>query len=286
MALSSRSFKVSSPNRKIQDVPDATPVISAVSDGGAAGATAYDGVSVSISSTIVTGGIPDAYKVVATPGNITAVGGSPVQVRGLTPGTSYTFTATAQTSAGTLGTTSPASSSATPTGAYVQIATWTANGTTRDAAFTSIPQSYKDLYLVAYCRTTTSAVTELASFYSNNYNGAGHTQTSLEGNGSSATSSKSASGPIISVGTVSGASATANTFSLVEVNVLNYSSTNTFKPVLTKSAANSSGTGKVELRAGSINDYNPITQIVIFPLTAGASWSTGSTFTLYGVKGA
>jgi hypothetical protein len=286
MSPSIKSFKVSSPNRKIQDVPNATPVISEVSDGGPQGLAAFDEVKVSVSYSSATGGIPDGYRVVSDPGNIVAVGGSPVGVRGLTPGTNYTFTATPQTSAGALGAASVASSSQTPTGTLVPIATFTGNGSIRDAVFSNIPQNYKDLFFSVYARSTASVTAENFIFYVSQSPIPNQSVTVLSGNGSSASATRQTNTSFPVAGLITGASATANVYGAINMHIMNYSSTTTSKPFILKGGYNSSGSGRMDLSAGCINTSLPITGIIFFPASAGASFATGTVITLYGVKGA
>lgn len=280
MGLSSRSFRVSSTNRKIQDVPDATPVISAVSDGGAAGSTFYDGVKVSVSSTVTTGGIPDAYKVVATPGSITAVGGSPVEVRGLTPGTSYTFTATPQTSAGTLGTTSAVSAAAIPTGAIVPIATTTG----ASMNFTNIPSAYQDLMITGWIRGTNASSIEYG-FFTLNGASSGYSHTAFAGDGSTAASIRnniSGNGSVF-LGSIIGNSATSNRFSYFTIHIFGYKDQSKLKTFIAQISSDQVGSGETRVLSGLWSSYTAINSLFIFGVN-GTNVLSGAT--LYGIKAA
>jgi hypothetical protein len=290
MPLSSKSFRVSSQNRKIQDVPDVTPTISAVSDGGAAGTTAFDELRVSVSANVVTGGIPDAYRVVSTPGNIVSVGGSPVSVRGLTPGTNYTFTATPQTSAGTLGTPSTASVANTPTGAVVPIATSTlsANGF---FFFNNIPQTYTDLYIVYSARAAQTsdnylgAAVSYINMYFNSITSVtmGSVQMYTNGGGSAA-SARITNNVAAFSGLIPNGNATSGIFGTGVIHILSYADTTKNKTVLTRTAADLSGSGITSFDVSSWISKSAINAITLY--TSYTNFIAGSTATLYGIKAA
>ena len=280
MALSSRSFRVSSQNRKIQDVPDVTPTISAVSDGGAAGSAAFDELRVSVSANVVTGGIPDAYRVVSTPGDIVSVGGSPLSFRGLTPGTNYTFTATPQTSAGTLGTPSTVSAADTPTGAMVPIAT-SASGSLN---FSNIPQNYQDLVITGRIRGANANTIEFA-FLTLNGSSSGYNHTSFFGNGSTASSARNATSSTNSVflGNIMGDNSVANRFSYFVINIFNYRDTTKLKSFIAQISSDQNGSGETRTVAGSWSNLSSITSLSIF---GGNGQNASSQATLYGIKAA
>jgi hypothetical protein len=284
MALSSKSFKVSSPSRKIQDVPDATPTIS-VSDGGAAGAAAFDEVKVSVAYSSPTGGIPDAYRVVANPGNIVTIGGTPVGVRGLTPGTDYTFTATPQTSAGTLGSPSSVSAAETPTGAMVPIARSTLSSS-GDFYFTNIPQTFQHLFISVYGRSNQADVVGgYFAGFNNNYGGnTNYSWTTLIANGSSTTSTRNVNeAGLWADGRLPASTSAAGIFGAMGLHILNYRNTSTFKTYLMRSTSDRNGSGETTLSAGVWRSTSAINLIY---LTSSISFAAGSTATLYGIKAA
>lgn len=285
MALSSKSFRVSSPNRKIQDVPDVTPTITAVSDGAAAGTAAFNELRVSVSANVVTGGIPDAYRVVSTPGNIVAVGGSPVSVRGLTPGTSYTFTATPQTSAGTLGTASIASSAETPTGAYSLIYDFVVTSTDAGGQyiFTQIPQTYQDLKIIIHGRYTRNAQFEDAivgwGFISD------YSSTFINGNGSSASSSRNTSQPsIVPSFVMPAATSTTGIFGYLTIDLFNYANPNVNKTAIVRVSGDINGSGNAYAAMFLRRNVAPATYLEFNGGFSGLA--AGSRVTIYGIKAA
>jgi hypothetical protein len=285
MSLSINSFKVSSPNRKTQDVADATPTISAVSDGGAAGEAAFDEIKVSVAYSSPTGGIPDAYRVVSSPGGIISIGAAPVSVRGLAPGTSYTFTATPRTFAGTLGATSLVSSAETPTGGMVPIMSHTfLTSSIANYTLVNIPQTYQDLVLVFTGRRTDAvAVGNVLMTPSSNQSQPMST-TILTANGSSASSSRFSSQDTWFAGQVPGSSATAGIMGSTILHIFDYASTTKFKTAISRSSSDRNGSGDSSVRIHLSRNLIPVTGIDVSTFSGSAFFVAGSTMTLYGIK--
>lgn len=281
MTLNSRSAKLSSPNIKVQDVPN-KPTVTGLSQDDVNG-------TIDVAFTpATTGGSAAIYRAVSNPGNIEAIsyGSSPVKVSGLSNNTAYTFTIKGETSTGATSGFTEATSSVTPQfGAMVPIATFNGDGSTRDVYFGNIPQNYKDLLIIGNVRSNQGSANDIAALYAGNYGAYTHSQVVFESNGSSLTSSRTTSAGAAYIGTIPANSATTGTYGYIAAHLHNYSSTGTFKTLLCKSAYNSAGTGKVEIRSGSIQSTPAITEIRIFPWGSGTAWMTGSTFTLYGIRG-
>jgi hypothetical protein len=275
MALSSKSFRVSSQNRKIQDVPNVpivgTPVVSVRED---------RSIDVPFTNpTPVTGGIPAQYRAVSTPGNFQGVSlASPITVQGLTGGTSYTFQVRAETSTGANDGFTAASSAIIPEfGAMEAIAQVVGVGNSSNMNFFNIPQNYRDLVLVVNA-TSNSAHSGNIIF---NFSSTGtYSSTFLRGNGSSALSSRvsnSGAGPLL--GGIN-YSSTIPTSSVV--NISNYSSTSTFKSYLVRNAADLNGSGDAQLVSGLWQKTEAIYEILLSTGSASIFWT--GTATLYGVR--
>ena len=142
------SGRVSKVKGKVVDIPT-PPTIGTATAGGE---------SVSIAFTASSKGGPTrSYIAKSNPGNITATGStSPINVTGLTVGTSYTISVAGVNETGT-GEYSSASNSAVPTvspGSYESIATVTVgSGGSSSITFSSIPQTYKHLQIRAIATT-------------------------------------------------------------------------------------------------------------------------------------
>jgi hypothetical protein len=282
MPISSKSSKVSSPNRKIQDVPE-LPTITGVSENSTS-ATALD-VAVNFSQF---GGRPEVLRATSTPGNIQGIsfGSSPITVNGLTPGTNYNFTVTAETSQGAnRGATAPSAAANTPTGALVPIATFSGTST---FTFTNIPQTYQDLRLVYTIRAGNSgndAGKTNQTYIIGSINGDTsflYSFAFLEGDGSTRSAGYFTGQNVIYYGIVPNANATAGIFGSGYADFLNYRDTNTFKTVITNQSSDTNGSGNVRIVANLYRSTAAITSISM----STPQMVAGSTVTLYGIKGA
>jgi hypothetical protein len=283
MALSSRSSRVSSQNRKIQDVPNVpvigTPIVSVREDR-----------SVDVPFTIptpITGGIADQYRAISTPGNFQGVSpGSPVTVQGLTGGTSYTFQVRAETSTGANNGLTAASSTIVPEfGAMEAIATTTAEGL-GGVTFLNIPQNYQDLFLVSNMFiggvNSGSSYTGLAF---NNDRAGNYSVTQISGNGSSAFTQRGTNNNQIfnsttfESGVAFGSSAPFTTI----WHILNYKNSTTNKTVLYRTANDRNGSGQTIVASALHRSTSPISRIDI-NIDNGSMVLTNSQFSLYGVR--
>jgi hypothetical protein len=278
MPISSKSSRVSSPNRKIQDVPE-LPTITGVSEN-ATSATALD-VAVTPSQF---GGRPELYRATSTPGNIEGIsfGSSPITVNGLTPGTNYNFTVRAETNLGAnRGATALSAAANTPTGALVPIAT--ALGANTSGAevltFANIPQFYKDLVLVMSLQPNITVNLALDAFAGGAVSN--RSVTRLTSNGSAVSSLRGTSATEISL--AGSLPSTQPTTVLVEF--IDYAASNKFKTVLCKYASDRNGSGEIILSVGAVAQLQPITGFAITTQILNGFWSTNSRFTLYGIKG-
>ena len=176
----------------------------------------------------------------------------------------------------------PASSTYTP------INTFTVTGSTSIITFASIPQTYTDLRIAGYIRSTQSGQSSdlLDCYFNSVTTGGTYSTTILQGNGSAASSSlwanvnagyRFAHGPA--------QTATSNIFGSFTADLNNYSNTTTFKTMLTQSACDLNGSG---FRTNTImlsRSTSAISNIQIF-FDSGALFAVGSTITLYGIGAA
>jgi hypothetical protein len=266
-----RSNKISSPITKINDIAD-QPTIGAVSEG-----VQFDQLNVAFTPAARGG---TSFKAVSNPGGIVGQGSSsPIPVRGLVPGTNYTFTVNGTSG----GVASSASASNTPTGAIVPIATVTVTGSTDTSlGFVNIPQIYQDLYVVLSSRRT-DAITEGTQFmYS--YAGSIASTTKFLNADSTVFSSRVTGQNAAFLGAYPGASSGANIFGTQIIHILNYRTTS-FKTVLCRTASDRNGNGQVEISASLLRDTNPLTTFGFSTYNASVYYTPGTTATLYGVKG-
>ena len=159
--------------------------------------------------------------------------------------------------------------------AYEVISTQTLGSAAASVTFSSIPQTYTDLVLVAHPLCT--AANDYMKVNINSDTGSNYSQTSLYGNGGSALSGRVSNSTFaylswLYIGTNP---------SVIVVNFQNYTNTTTFKTFIFRdSSSTHPGTASVVSlwRSTSAISYLTIAR------TGGGNFDTGSTFTLYGIK--
>ena len=162
------------------------------------------------------------------------------------------------------------------------IYTRTLTGIVYTILFNNIPQTFTDLKVVISGRTDANAAFDggPSLFFNNATTGTNHSQTAITGNGSAATSSRTADIAVY-FGDVSAATGTANTFSNTEFYIPNYTSNNFKSLTIDNVAENNTTTAYQNLRAGLWRNSAAITSIGIFG--GSGNWVSGSTFSLYGI---
>jgi hypothetical protein len=158
---------------------------------------------------------------------------------------------------------------------YESIATQTLGSAAATVTFSSIPGTYTDLVLVS--AGSNSALNDIKLRF-NSDTGNNYSETLLLGSGSSAITARGSniSGLVHNYTDSSIASATTN--------ILNYSNSTTNKTTLTRWNATSSSDPYVAAYVGLWRNTAAITSITVF--VASGTMSTGSTFSLYGIKAA
>ena len=165
-------------------------------------------------------------------------------------------------------------------GAMVPIAQIVADGTQGEYVFNNIPQNYQDLRIVINIKSNSDG--GFGYLFLNSY-GNDQSWTALQGNGSSATSTRSGSNSVIQW--------VPNAFNLSSTipysatfDILNYANTTTKKTILARSAYDKNGSGGTQLLVGLYNIAEAITLIDFATFSGGIVYAAGSTFTLYGIR--
>ena len=170
-------------------------------------------------------------------------------------------------------------------GAVVPIGFITVSGSsTTVLTFSSIPQNYQDLFVVLNARNAYSSISlsqVIPQF--NNDGGANYSYTWLYGNGSSAASTRSSNANFTVGGTTSAAAATTGIFGSVELHILNYANTTTYKTQIGRSAADLNGSGQVDLTVSMWRQTSAINAISIGQ-SYGTAYVAGSSAALYGIR--
>jgi hypothetical protein len=160
-------------------------------------------------------------------------------------------------------------------------------GTNSSFTFSSIPQTYQDLFVVVQTRTSQPGNSVAAFFVWANGDESSATglysQTGLQGDGSSATSSRQSSQNQAIIGLSVNNGATAGIFASIALHVLNYTNTSTFKTFLGRSAADLNGSGTTYIPVALRRSTSAITQLY-FRADGGYGHVSGSTATLYGIR--
>jgi hypothetical protein len=160
---------------------------------------------------------------------------------------------------------------------YEPIATQTLGSAAASVTFSSISASYTDLVLVFWKLTSAGAQ---CSLQFNGDTGSNYSNTSLSGNGSTAASARASSGTSISLENALISDATNASMNILSV--MNYSNTTTNKTIISRGGAAASG---VNANVGLYRSTSAISSLTV--LSGGSStFSTGATFTLYGIKAA
>lgn len=166
-----------------------------------------------------------------------------------------------------------------PTQTYTPIATYTLPSAATSYTFTSIPSTYTDLILVVSAGLTAGDYPIFQVGNGSVDTGSNYSYTTLVGTGSSALSGRSSNS---AYGFLDLAPTTANGEWNTITHFMNYSNTTTNKTVISR--ANAGGTGGETRATVSLwRSTVAINTIKIYILTS-ASFVTGSTFTLYGIK--
>lgn len=158
-----------------------------------------------------------------------------------------------------------------PTATYIPLATLTLTGNDSQIDFANIPSSYKDLVLVMSVGVTSGLVD--LDIRVNSDSGSNYSRVYMYGSGSG-TDSASSTATAFRVGLGS-----ASERILTRVNFQDYSATDKHKTVLSRSDG-AVGLGTAAY-AGRWANTNAISTISI----SGATMTSGSTFSLYGIAG-
>jgi hypothetical protein len=165
---------------------------------------------------------------------------------------------------------------------YEPIATATVSGSsTNSVVFSSIPQTYTDLVLIAHSRSASSSASQRIYTFENSDFTTNRSETYLIGNGTSVTPARSSGSTAQPQGYIASNNDAANVFSTTILNWFNYSNTTTFKTCLSRSA--STGFASLFVRLWPVT--TAVSSLYI-SADANANWVEGSTFTLYGIKAA
>jgi hypothetical protein len=169
---------------------------------------------------------------------------------------------------------------------YEPIATYTFDGTSGGYTFSSIPQTYTDLVIVTNVRNAAGGGTSINDMgMTFNSLGSVYSWTVLQGDGSSATSSRASATYYMKAGIRPQSGVTSGIFASNITHIFNYSNTSTNKSMITRSACDLNGSGVTVLGVGLIGSTQAITSVVS-TTAGGGNLASGSNVTIYGIKAA
>ena len=161
------------------------------------------------------------------------------------------------------------------TATYSLISNTTLGSAQSTVTISSIPATFTDLLLVSSVAFTSAVADSVFTF--NTDTATNYSFTALYGNGTTATSARSANRSNISL--YEGPSTTLGGSNSL-LHILDYANTTTYKTTLSRGNTSASGTGAV---VGLWRSTAAINQIVIGN-NGGTTFVTGSNFKLYGIE--
>jgi hypothetical protein len=166
-------------------------------------------------------------------------------------------------------------------GSYESIATITASGSSPTASFTSIPSTYKSLQIRFNLRSNSSGWG--VALRLNNDTAGNYARHQLYGTGATATADGIASVTSINVAVVNiGTDTTQPTVGIIDL--IDYASTTKTKTIRAFSGLDKNGSGEIGLHSGLWNNTAAVNRVDITLIAE--NFTSGSTFSLYGIKGA
>lgn len=174
-----------------------------------------------------------------------------------------------------------------PLPGYESIASQTLGSNTTTITFSSIPSTYQHLQIRLIGRFSDTGIG--IDFMYVRFNGvttSTYTRHRLFGDGTTVTAAGNASVSSIAISnTIPFNGTTAGIFGAAIIDIHDYASTTKNKTLRAFSGCDLNGTGNINLNSGILDSTSAITSIDLFGST-GNNWVTGSTFALYGIRGA
>lgn len=166
---------------------------------------------------------------------------------------------------------------------YVPIASTTFTTAAATCNFSSIPQTYQDLFIVVSSRSTDASYMNAIKVYNVNADtGSNYTYTALFGDGGGVAAQRQTSVPFILFGGYT-TTLTSGVYEVHTVNINNYKSTTQFKSFLGRRSS-AGTTGYVAVAAGTWRNTAAITSLDVAQQIG--NFAAGSTVTLYGIASA
>jgi hypothetical protein len=160
----------------------------------------------------------------------------------------------------------------------IPIATNTLGSATASVTFSNLPQTYTDLILVTNLK---SAVAKDLLYRINSDSGTNYSCRALSGTGTTVSSDSTTSSSYGYLDMYGYIEPGDGQMAISQWN--NYSNTTTYKTVISRASNSANG---VTMVVDMWRSTSAITSITLYAGTVGTNFSSGSTFTIYGVKAA
>jgi len=168
---------------------------------------------------------------------------------------------------------------------FESIASVTAAGGETSLTFSSIPSTYKHLQIRMTHRDTAAGTSiNIVRYTFNSDSGSNYSIHFLRGDGSTVSAGAATSNTFGYFGRFPYDGNTANVFGTAIMDIQDYSSTTKNKTVRVISGVDTNGTGGIDLDSNAWYSTSVINTIAFTP--NGTAFKAGSTFSLYGIKGA
>jgi hypothetical protein len=166
---------------------------------------------------------------------------------------------------------------------YTPIATTTLGSAQASYTFSSIPQTYTDLVLVASAKSGLTTTTQVKLTF-NSDTATNYSWTRLLGDGSAASSARGTTQAYVEVGYIAGNSGSVQPDMFI-LQIQNYANSTTYKTLLSRWSSMNAANAYVAAVVGLWRKTpEAITSITLAP--DSTNFQTGSTFTLYGIAAA
>jgi hypothetical protein len=166
---------------------------------------------------------------------------------------------------------------------YIPLATNTLSSAAASITFSSISGAYTDLVLICNLKSSATPTAYSPTLYFNSDTDKTHyAYSALYGDGSSTVSFQWTTSTATQHGVMAMAVSASN-FNTAVINIQNYANTTTYKPVLTRSSDPANVT---YLTMGQWLDTSAINSLSVYAADGNKNFTSGSTFSLYGIKAA
>jgi len=165
-------------------------------------------------------------------------------------------------------------------GSMEPISAITLSATQPSVEFNNIPGTYSHLQIRALTRASSTGANNYVRF--NNDTGSNYAFHALYGDGSSAAVSALTSQAFAYAGYTSNSSISANVFSVIVLDILDYANINKNKTLRTLNGFDANGSGLVHFASGLWQSTSAINSLTFYMNTG--SFVQYSSFTLYGIK--